>query len=193
MAVLGPIVEPMPHLAACEIAQLAPGHGIASESIRQDFRRWSMPLQRLRHEGKSRAFVPFPGDAAFQDLALVIDGAPEIDPLSVHLDVHLIQVPSSVPSAAYGFIADVDTPLQEQVFDVARRQWVSDIWHDRQTDDLGRRFEIAEGVVWSAARLSLLPVGGRRANFPDRTLTAHPHSYRSGLASGNANTHTADT
>lgn len=42
-------------------------------------------------------------------------------------------------------MANLDTALTEQVFDFPERQRESDVEHDRQADDLGRCFEVAEG------------------------------------------------
>lgn len=43
-------------------------------------------------------------------------------------------------------MADIDPALVEQVFDVSQRERKSNIQHDRQPDDFGRRVEVSEWV-----------------------------------------------
>src|ERR1700684_2510927 len=43
-----------------------------------------------------------------------------------------------------GLVADVDPALGQQIFDVSKRQRVSNVHHDDQTDDLWRAVEISE-------------------------------------------------
>jgi hypothetical protein len=43
-------------------------------------------------------------------------------------------------------VADVDTAFVEQFFDLQQRKWKPNIHHRRQTDNLGRRFELLEGI-----------------------------------------------
>ena len=43
---------------------------------------------------------------------------------------------------------DIDTALVQQVFDIALLKRESDIQHPGQTDDLGRRYEIAKGAAF---------------------------------------------
>jgi len=51
-----------------------------------------------------------------------------------------------VPPEPYRLVADIDTALEQQVFDLAQRQRVPDIHHHREADDFGQIIEIAEGV-----------------------------------------------
>ena len=48
----------------------------------------------------------------------------------------------SVPPKSNGFVADFDAALMQQVFDIPKRKWKSDVEHHRWADDLGARFEI---------------------------------------------------
>jgi hypothetical protein len=41
-----------------------------------------------------------------------------------------------VPPVPYRLVADVDTALVQQVFDIAKRQREPDVEHDRPADDL---------------------------------------------------------
>ena len=43
-------------------------------------------------------------------------------------------------------VADIDTALGQQIFNLSQRQRVADIHHHRDADDLGRTVEIAEGI-----------------------------------------------
>ena len=47
-------------------------------------------------------------------------------------------------------VADIDTPLEQQILDLAQRQRVPDIHHHREAGDLGRTIEITEGVFHSS-------------------------------------------
>ena len=51
------------------------------------------------------------------------------------------------PSEPNRFVADVDTLLMQQVFDIAPRKWKANVHQDRQTNDLRAGFEVA---VWRA-------------------------------------------
>ena len=52
-----------------------------------------------------------------------------------------------VPPKPDGLIADVDTAIGQEIFDVAQRQRVSHVHHHDQTDDLRRAVEISERVA----------------------------------------------
>src|SRR5208282_3343449 len=124
------------------------------------------PLEKLHRRG----FVSLRGSHGFQDLALVVDGAPKIAELAVDLHEHLIQMPAPLRIAAHardasltnlgsehwakpvppqpdGLVADVDPALGQQILDVAQRQWVPHVHHHHQTDDLRRAVEISERVA----------------------------------------------
>ncbi len=50
----------------------------------------------------------------------------------------------TVSPGSYLLVADIDTSLVEQVFDLPLRQGKTDIHHDRQADDIGWSLEITE-------------------------------------------------
>ena len=50
-------------------------------------------------------------------------------------------------------MTDIDAALEQDVLDLAQRQWVPDVHHHRETDDLGRTVEIAE-VIFHRKTLS---------------------------------------
>ncbi len=54
-------------------------------------------------------------------------------------------MPEPVRPISDGFVADIDTPLMQETFDVAKGQRKSDIHHDGKLDDFGRGLEISEG------------------------------------------------
>ena len=126
-----------------------------------------MSLERLLHELKRRSLVPLPGDEALEDLAFLVDSAPQIAHLAIHLHVDLVEVPAPVTEAAHvadpltadvcceqrtkpvppeadSFVADIDTALVKQIFDVSQRQRVFQVHQHRQADHLRRRIEAAE-------------------------------------------------
>jgi len=72
------------------------------------------------------AAAPHPVDPAFPDLG----GEHRAEP---------------VTPEPHRLMADLDAVFVQQVFDVAQRQRETDVHHNRQTDDLGARLEIAEG------------------------------------------------
>ncbi len=61
--------------------------------------------------------------------------------------VNLTKPPEPVPPGSYRLVADIDSALVEQVFDLPQRQGEADIHHDRQADDLGRGLEIKEWIA----------------------------------------------
>src|SRR5271156_6507577 len=118
------------------------------------------PLEKLQRRG----FVSLRGSHRFQDLALMVDCAPQIAELAVDLHEHLIQMPAPlriaahvpdasltnlggehrakpVPPEPHSLVADVDSALDQQILDVAQRQRVSYVHHHDQTDDLWRAVE----------------------------------------------------
>ena len=49
-------------------------------------------------------------------------------------------------------MAEVDTALEQEIFDLSQRQRVADIHHHREADDLGRTVEVAK-EIWHLAKL----------------------------------------
>jgi hypothetical protein len=49
--------------------------------------------------------------------------------------------PLTVPNS---LMADVDAALMKQVFDVAEREWETNVQHHRQANDIGTGFEVAK-------------------------------------------------
>src|SRR5665811_882932 len=44
-------------------------------------------------------------------------------------------------------VADIDPPLVEQILDLSQRKRIADVHHHHEADHLGRRVEIAEGIL----------------------------------------------
>jgi hypothetical protein len=61
--------------------------------------------------------------------------------------------PEPIDPVADRFVANVDTALVEQVFDIAQGQRKSDVHHDRKLDDFGGRLEVAKGRFGNFSRL----------------------------------------
>ena len=59
----------------------------------------------------------------------------------------VVQIPSRAAGGVHiRLMADIDTALGQEIFDLSQRQRVTDIHHDREADDLGRTVEVAEGI-----------------------------------------------
>ena len=118
----------------------------------------------------SRRLVPLRRDHSLQDLAFMVDGAPKVAELAVDPHKDLIQMPAPLRIAAHvrdasladlsgehrakpvppepdRLMADVDPAFGQQVLDVSKRQWKSDVHHHNQTDDLWRAVEISERIA----------------------------------------------
>jgi hypothetical protein len=98
----------------------------------------------------------------------MIDGPPEIVLFAVDLHEHLVKMPTPatgfhtfdpaftnlgskhrpepMPPISDGFMADIDAPFMEQIFNIAQRQREPNIKHHRQADNLTTCFEIAKWV-----------------------------------------------
>ena len=159
MAIFDPVVEPAAHLPTIKISQLSHRDGIGSQAVGDDLVRPTVALQRLLHERQSRSFVALLCDEALQDLAFVIDRAPQVMPLAIDLHEHLIKMPfpmpetphavhplpanvgreqrpEPVPPEPHRLVTQANAALEEQVLDVPQAQRETHIHHDHQPDDL---------------------------------------------------------
>ena len=66
-------------------------------------------------------------------------------------------------------MADIDAALVQQVFDVSKREWKSDVHQHAQLDDLGRGFEVPERVLGHFLRLNTR-IGHLKTVSADNTL-----------------------
>jgi hypothetical protein len=129
---------------------------------------------RIRLKLQRRSLVPLCGDHRLQDLAFVVDSAPEIAELAVDLHERLVQMPTPLRIAAHArypllsdlggehrakpvppksdrLLTDVDPALGQEILNVAQRQRVPHVHHHDQTDDLRRAVEISEQVAHAQA------------------------------------------
>ena len=49
-----------------------------------------------------------------------------------------------VPPELHRLMADIDAALAKNIFDLAQRQWIPDVYHHREANNLGRRVEISK-------------------------------------------------
>ena len=96
----------------------------------------------------------------------MIDGAPEVVPLTVDLHQNLAEMPlptarphtfdpsfpdlvgdhraEPMPPETNSFVANIYAALVQQIFDVSQRKWEPDIEHHHQADDFGDGLELLE-------------------------------------------------
>src|SRR5271165_5318829 len=195
MRILRAIVEPTTDLVAVGIADLFHRRGIRAKAVGDDLPRSAVPLHDPLEKLQRRSLVPLRSDDRFQNIAFMIDGAPEIAELAVDLHKDLVQVPTPlripahvrhpllsdlgskhrakpVPPKPDRLMADVDPALGQEVFDVAQRQRVFHVHHHDQTDHFWRAVEISERVVHGpklpqpkTARKIALTTPPRRCSF----------------------------
>jgi hypothetical protein len=130
-------------LLATGVADLFHRSGIRAKPVGDDLLRSAICLHDAPEKLQRRSFVPRCSDHRLQDLAFVIDGAPEIAELAVDLHEDLVQLPPPLRIAAHmrhasladlggehwakpvppepdGLVADVDPALGQQILDVAQ-------------------------------------------------------------------------
>ena len=200
----GPIVEPTPTFLAFQIADHLHCHAVRPEPVRHDG-PWPAVAFHCSFEKLQRCpAIPVFCGKDLKHLTLVINSPPQILGRSVDPDKHLIQVPSplrigpmmnaplpdlrselrteSVPPETHGFVADIDAPLEQQIFDLSQRQRIPDVHHHREANDLGRTVEITERnlhrcKLWNShARLK--PVRSDNALGGNQSNQVNIRSYR---------------
>lgn len=170
MRILGPIVEPPPHLAVIAAAQVLERSTVGPQAIGDDGLGSAMPLHGFLEEFQCGLAIPRLGHEAFKDLTLMINRPTEVMRHPVDLYVDLVQVPSPllgrahpldplapdmgskhltepVPPEPHGLMADLDAAFMQQIFDVSKRQREPDGEHHRQADDLRACLEITKRAV----------------------------------------------
>ena len=101
MRVLGPVVRPAAGLLLLLTAEFREGRFVRAQSIGDDCLRGTMSLQRLADETQGGSLVAGPGNVAFQDFALLVDRSPQVYHLTIHPNVHLVEVPLPMAKAAH--------------------------------------------------------------------------------------------
>ena len=157
MRILRPIVFPKPLLMPTGQSKTPERGGVGAQLVGdQQFRHEALLLEQLAHQPQRRPTVASALDQHVEDLALVIDGAPEIRPLAGDAHHHLVQMPAiarpratlAQPSRDRGtelqhpsphrFVGDVEPSFGQQLLDIAVAQGEAEIEPDRVLDDLGR-------------------------------------------------------
>src|SRR5437016_3685586 len=111
MRILCPIILPEPLLMPRGQSETAERRGVGAQFVGdQQFRREAVLPEQLAHQPQRRSAVAPALDKQVEDLALVIDGPPEVHPLPSDPHHHLVQMPA---------IARPRTPLTQP----------SDRWH----------------------------------------------------------------
>ncbi len=114
----------------------------------------SLSLQELAKEALGRTPIAARLDENIDQVAVLVDGAPEILPLTLDPHEDFVQVPrvaeatllscetacvlrSELPTPlADGLVGDADPPLSEEIFDVSEAQTEAVVEPDGMADDL---------------------------------------------------------
>lgn len=160
MRILNPVVQVASHFPAIQIAQFAHCSGVGFQTVGNDSLDLAIPLQGFLHKAQCCGPIPLFRHITFEDLALVIHGTPKVMGLAIDLHVSFIKMAppvskashpahplppdvsseqwsEAVPPVPYGFMAKVDTALEQQVFHIPQRQWKSDKHQHNKADHLG--------------------------------------------------------
>ena len=89
---LHPVCGPVSDLLLLGIAEHLHRRFVRCLAIAVDRLRRAVALQRLLHEAQSCLLVAGLGDVAFEDLALLIDRASEIDPCTIQVGFAALRV-----------------------------------------------------------------------------------------------------
>jgi hypothetical protein len=175
--ILGPTIEMPPCLLAAFIPNDLHGRPIGFESARYDDAWIAMPPHCFLHEFQGSGFVPLLGDIGLQHLTFMIDGPPKVVAFPPDPHENLVQVPTPLRAAPHGFgpafpdlmceasaepidpetdalVANVDPAFVQQVFDIPKWEWESNIHHHAKLDDLGRSLEVTKWVLGHFPRLN---------------------------------------
>ena len=175
MRVLRPVVFPKPLLVPTGQAQTSERGSVGAQSVSdQKFWHEALFLEQLAHQPHCRAAVAAALDQHVEDLALVVNGPPEVHPLASNPDYHLVEVPASARPRTVtaqssrdhrsefqhptpdGFIGDVEPPLGEEFLDVSIAQGEAQVEPDRMLDDRRRKAMAALGDLSHRGSLSLV-------------------------------------
>ncbi len=161
MAVFGPVVRPAPHLLFAGVTKLSHRSFVRGETIGGDLSGRTVAFERLLHEPQRCLLVALLGDIALEDLALLIDRAPQVVQLAVDLHVDFVEVPLPLPKTAHSthplalhigseqrpksvppqpnrLVANINPALSQQILYVSQRKRKAHIHHHDQADNLRR-------------------------------------------------------
>jgi len=172
--VLDAIVQTAPCRVQICPTELTQCRAVRWEPIGDDLMRPAVTPHQFPEEFQCRLLVPSLGGDGFENFSFVIDGPPEIMPLTVDFHEHLVDVPPPVREGAQSvdapapdlggehwpkpmppepdrLVADVDAAFVQQVLDIPKRERKPDVHHHGQADDLWAGFEIPEGAALAHA------------------------------------------
>jgi hypothetical protein len=162
-------------------------------------------LQKLAHEFQRGALVPFRLDQHIEDLALGVDGSPQIDHAAIDFQIDLVEMPDGmglrpaftqvsrdhgskmVHPAANGLIGDHDPALGKQILDIPEAHGEPDIKPDRLLDDFGREAVAAIADLGHRLWLRLKVTDGK----PNDDVTMPFRLSSDSLATGCSTSHSA--
>jgi len=167
--VLSSIVEPSTARLIGGITDLFHRRSVRSKTVGYDRARSPIALHSAFEELQRSSAIPVLRREYLKHFTLVIHRTPEIMRLATDPDEYLVQVPAPsrkrpmmnasfpdrggkhrtepVPPEPHRLVADIDAPLEQEIFDLSQRQRIADVHHHREADHLGRAVEIAEGIV----------------------------------------------
>src|SRR5271169_7072189 len=134
------------------------GSAIRTQLIcRHRLRREALPAEQLAHELDGCAFVPSALNKDFENLAFMIDRAPQVHMLAGDPDDHLVEMPAiawprTAPPqpacnnrpefqhpAAHALVGDVEPAFGKQFFDIAVAKREAQLEPHRMLDDNRRK------------------------------------------------------
>ena len=92
VGVFSPVVEPAAGLLPLSVSDVFHCGAVGSKSVGHDRSRSAITLHRALQKLQSRLAVPLFGDENFENLAFVIDGAPEIVLFAIDPHEDLVEV-----------------------------------------------------------------------------------------------------
>ena len=173
VGVLGPIIFAEPLVVMTGQMEFSERGAIGPQFVGHDQPGCEALLsEQFAHEPQGGALIAPALNQYVEDLALVIDGTPQIHPLAGDPHHHLVEMPAiarprATPTqplcdrgtelphpAPYGFLGDVAPALGQQPLDVAIAQGQAEIEPDRVLNDLGRE---AMAAVAERSHADILP------------------------------------
>src|SRR5713101_6460080 len=101
MRILGPIVLPQALLMVAGKPKMQEGSAVGAQLVSRHFlRREALLAEQLAHELDGCALVPAALNQDFENLALMIDRAPQVHMLAGDPDDHFVEMPSIARSRA---------------------------------------------------------------------------------------------
>jgi hypothetical protein len=179
VGVFRPIVQ-IAVLPVFHARQYLPLGGLVAFELIGDDHPWDIPaaFEELAEERLRGVLVPPALHQDIEDMTILIDGPPEIVPLTTNGEKDFIQIPlitwlrapvteligirlpefpAPLPDR---FVRDDDAAGKQQLFNIAIAEAEPEIEPDRVADDLGREAMILVWVCWRG--------GFHRANMPHR-------------------------